>query len=62
MVIHTYLVEEVNKHVSLRSPRYLFRMIAFEIWYIERVSSRLPLKERGKHVRFPLFLLYVYFH
>ena len=26
------------------------------------VSSRLTLKERGKHARFPLFLLHDYFH
>ena len=57
------LKNEVNTFSSV-SPPCLFSLIAFEIRCIGRLllvlSSR--LKERGKHARFPLFVLHVYFH
>ena len=58
------LKNEENRRVSLCLSSMIIFTDAFwnSVYVQSTVSSRLTLKERGKHARFPLFLLHDYFH
>ena len=64
LVLGSRLKNEVNMHASLCfSSVFIFTdCFCNSVYWQRTVSSRLTLKERGIHTRFPVFILRVYFH